>query len=910
MKIRIAVALLLLTTATRLFATDSAGGETTVFNEERPLVYEDAWDLWPYCYLNDEGKPVGFNIDLLELLCKQMHIPYVVRLKPTAEALSDLKAGRSDLMMGMAAKFHDDYAHYSNTIIQLFTHSVVYPKSKPQEVKRIADLATHRVIVHGGSFSHHLMEDNGWGKNAVAYDDMKEAVFVASRQENLPIVWNTLSLKWLIHNLKIENLAIAPIDIMPGEYRFMSNNHELLQRIDRAYTELQAHDKIQPIQNKWFYPERTDTAIATWVWYVAAVLGVLLLFCLCYYYFLHKKEQQMTLLTRKANHRFSLMLQASNVQLFTYTVNSRTFGVIGPEGQVIRKYSSEELYTFMPEKSTEDTKEVIRQIVNGEIERKKFTVQASTIEKNGYKDFIADISVLRRDSSGKPAVLVATRSDISELRRRQLKTQDTMRRYQAIFNTPMVDMVYYNEQGLVADINQKGCDTFGMTKEEMIADPSPIYERIGMDEEWFRTFDNFRATLNVRGKQYELQLTPVTDNEGRRIGIYGTGLDVTEMRQAFNDQQRSVKELEAVNTKIKSYIENINYALQMGGVRIVTYSPDTHLLKFFSDIDKAQYTFTQSRCIRLCQTAWASQAGRIFDSMDSRIDKPQMVEIRTVLKADKGAPLFLTFNFIPTHDATGQVVNYFGICRDVSEMRVTQEQLSAETVKMQEVEAVKNAFLHNMSFEIRTPLATVVGFSELFNMPHSDEEELIFVREIKESSRSLLVLVNNILFLSRLDAKMIEIQPQPVDLAKVFDALCADGWREHQVDGVNYVVDNPYTCLVVSVDITNLGVIISQIVANAAQHTAKGSVRTRYDYSGSALTIAVNDTGAGIPDESQKHIFERFVTSANAGAGLGLSICYELTQLMGGTINIMSKLGRGTTVWVSIPCQVIEYERK
>ena len=62
------------------------------FTEEHPLVYEDAWDLWPYAFLNENGEAVGYNIDLLKMLCKELDIPYIVKLKPTQEALNDLKS--------------------------------------------------------------------------------------------------------------------------------------------------------------------------------------------------------------------------------------------------------------------------------------------------------------------------------------------------------------------------------------------------------------------------------------------------------------------------------------------------------------------------------------------------------------------------------------------------------------------------------------------------------------------------------------------------------------------------------------------------------------------------------------------------------------------------------------------------
>ena len=118
------------------------------FTEEHPLVYEDAWDLWPYVFLNEHGEAVGYNVDLLKLIFRELDIPYIIRLKPTVNALEDLKAGRSDLMLGMDAYFHREYATYGKSVVQLFTHSVVHRKDEPATVSRVEDLAHQRVVVH------------------------------------------------------------------------------------------------------------------------------------------------------------------------------------------------------------------------------------------------------------------------------------------------------------------------------------------------------------------------------------------------------------------------------------------------------------------------------------------------------------------------------------------------------------------------------------------------------------------------------------------------------------------------------------------------------------------------------------------------------------------------------------------
>ena len=156
---------------------------------------------------------------------------------------------------------------------------------------------------------------------------------------------------------------------------------------------------------------------------------------------------------------------------------------------------------------------------------------------------------------------------------------------------------------------------------------------------------------------------------------------------------------------------------------------------------------------------------------------------------------------------------------------------------------------------------------------------------------------------------MITITPKPLDFAAICVSRCEAVWNNLKQPGVEYIVRNPYKRMIVEVDDSHLSMVIDKIITNAVQHTTKGMVEVRYDYMGDQLLISVEDTGSGIPKKAVKHIFERFVTGANTGAGLGLSICHELIEYMGGKIQLKSEEGKGTTVWITLPCKLIEMER-
>ena len=303
------------------------------YTEEHPLIYEDAWDLWPYAYLNEQGKAEGYNIDLVKRLCEEMDIPVKIVLKSTQEAVKDLMEGRSDLMLGLENRYKDSDLRCNQSVILLFTHSVVYPKSLAQNVKDLADLAKHVVIVHQGSFSHNLMQVNGWGHNAIAIEDMKAAIRKVSAEGKGQIVWNTMSLKWLLRKFQIENLAIGSVDMPHGEYKFMSRDTMLLANIDKAYKKIGASRKdLEALQNRWFYPEQADSGIPSWIWDVTGAVAVAGIFFLFFFVLYHRQANTMTSASLRSTRLLAQILQMSNMQIWTYDLATKTFAWLDAKG--------------------------------------------------------------------------------------------------------------------------------------------------------------------------------------------------------------------------------------------------------------------------------------------------------------------------------------------------------------------------------------------------------------------------------------------------------------------------------------------------------------------------------------------------------------------------------------------------
>lgn len=896
-----------------------------VYNDKRPLIYEDAWDLWPYVFLNENGEPDGYNIDLLKMIFKELDIPYEIRLRPTLEAQKDLKDHKSDLMLRMDADFARHNSSYGRTIVQIFTHSLVKPKGQAVNAKNGKELSRYPVIVHDKSFSHYKLKENGWAKEIIPYEDMKEAIQNVSTENNGIILWNSMSLKWLMTKYHTDNLEIIPFDFPYGEYKFFANDHHLLNQLDSVYSILRANDRLTAIQNKWFYPERHETGIPSWIWDMVKFFTILAVGILVYYTFFKIRERKMTQKINKENQRLSLIMKTSNVMFCTYNVSSQYFTVMDSSGHAERSYSQLEYsHRFDPNDFTNLT-DGLRNVIEGKSET--VTIQLKEYENNliDSNNYTVTLSVLRRDKHKRPSIIIILKTDTTQDRMRQALIKESMLRYQSLFNSALVDMVYYDADGYISDMNTKALSVIGVDNEEIRRRKISLRDVLGMKDLDIDKFEYFYATqlykspndnrtLNkVLGKDqlyYELQVMPIYDKFGNRIGFFGTGRNVTESANSYRKLKENSKELQIVKDDVSTYVHNIDYVLSVGGISLVNYRLDTHTLTVYSEIGHEKYSLTQTKALAFVDSSSEKQALRVLNKMDNRQTGSIIVDVKTCIRRRKDRlPLHLQLNFVPTI-VDGEITEYFGLIRDISEIKAVEEKLAEESVRAQEVETVKNAFLHNMSHEIRTPLNTVVGFSELFQMEHSPEDEALFINEIKNNSASLLKLINDILFLSRLDAGMITLSPQPVDFASIFAGRCSSVWDNHKQPGVEYIVQSPYNRLVVEIDEPNVSMIINKIITNAIQHTKSGSVLARYEYIADRLLVSVEDTGCGIKKENLENIFGRFVTGANNGAGLGLSICHELVHYMGGTIELTSTEGKGTTVWFSIPCKMVEMERK
>lgn len=467
-----------------------------------------------------------------------------------------------------------------------------------------------------------------------------------------------------------------------------------------------------------------------------------------------------------------------------------------------------------------------------------------------------------------------------------------------------VGVELYDRDGYLIDLNAKDMEIFGIRSKKDVLGvnifsnpilPKDVIKKLKENKSVnfrlnysFKKVDDYYNTSKVGELDIVTKASILYDQRGEPSSYLLINLDNTEKMIAYN----RISEFENVFTLVSVYAK-VGYALYD------LYTFEGYAIKqWYENMGEKDGT-PLSQIIGIYSYIHPNDAGYI-NSFFEEVKQGKAHHFRREVRVKSGdgwkwicANITRNPQSVDPNKPEMICINY-----DITELK--DSQLKRE--RAEELDRLKSAFLANMSHEIRTPLNAIVGFSQLLAETDDPEERHEFVEIIDSNNRMLLQLISDILDLAKIESGTMDFKFADMSIKEVINEIVTS-FRIKMPDNVSLIAPKYSPECQIYSDRMRLTQVISNFLNNAIKYTSEGCIILAYEIIGDEIKFSVTDTGDGMSQEIQAHIFDRFYkgNTFKQGTGLGLSICETIVNRLGGRIGVNSELGKGSTFWFTHP---------
>jgi len=522
--------------------------------------------------------------------------------------------------------------------------------------------------------------------------------------------------------------------------------------------------------------------------------------------------------------------------------------------------------------------------------------------KTGRKATVSFNASVFRAADGSIQGIFASARDISEQAHLQAQLVDQQAYNRSLIEASADALFAIAPDGIITDVNEEATRLAGYSRKLMINSrfseyfTEPDRARAGVQQ----TFDQGRVlgyelvliTRQNRRIPVSFSAGVFSDASDNQLGILAGARDITEQ-----------KKMEAQLREQESYARSL---IESNIDALMTTDP----LGIITDVNQQMEALTGHTRDELIGSPFKdyfTDSERAEEGIRQVLREGKVTNYELTALSKTGIETVVSYNATTFEDRDGKLQGVFAAARDVTERKRFEETLQEKSVEMENANLAKDRFLASMSHELRTPLNAVIGFTGtmLMKLPGpltSDQEN--HLQNIQTSAKHLLLLINDLLDLAKIESGKVELQLEPISCQSIMQEVSSTLRPMAEAKGLNLTLNMPEQDLIINTDRRALSQILLNLAYNAIKFTEKGEVKIELQRDRKSRNkqtrLSVIDTGIGIKPEDQAKLFQAFTqvsaTSSlrHEGTGLGLHLSKKLAELLDSRIVFQSEYGKGS----------------